>query len=44
MPTVVLASGEAEFPLVRAIKLVDGADRLGDWYNFLASGGVSLLR
>jgi hypothetical protein len=39
-----LDSGEVEYPLVRAIKLLDGADRLTDWFDFIASGGVRLLQ
>lgn len=43
MPSVVFATGETEYPLVRAVKLVEGADRLSDWHDFLTRGGRRLL-
>lgn len=44
MPAIVLESGDVEYPLVRVVKLLRGFDRLTDWYEFLARGGVQLLR
>jgi hypothetical protein len=43
MPAVRLPSGDVEYPLVRAIKLVEDGDRLSDWFEFVAKGGQSLL-
>jgi hypothetical protein len=43
MPTLTFPTGETEYPLIRAVKLIEGADRLHDWYDFLARGGRRLL-
>ncbi|HEU4643852.1 MAG TPA: hypothetical protein VFS44_15490 [Gemmatimonadaceae bacterium] len=43
MPTVRLPNSDAEYPLVRAIKLVQDGDRLADWFEFIQRGGQRLL-
>ena len=44
MPIVRLIDSRVEYPIIRAIKLVDSGDRLLDWYEFVAAGGERLLK
>lgn len=44
LPAILLPTGELEYPLVRALKLLDGGDTLGEWYDFVAAGGARRLR
>ncbi len=44
LPVIVLPTGEVEYPLVRALKLLDGGDTLREWYDFVAAGGTRRLR
>ncbi len=43
MPALRLPDGDVEYPLIRAIKLVQDGDRLADWFEFIAKGGPRLL-
>lgn len=43
MPCLQLPDGDVEYPLVRAIKLVEDGDHLSDWFDFIERGGPGLL-
>lgn len=37
MPILMLKDGRREYPLIRAVKLLEDGDRLYDWYTFVAA-------